>query len=103
MLIYTSESKLCTSYRQTFRPIYPNETYKSIAKRHSKYFFLSRYLYESIDIHGLVLDTKEKVYHGIDKTMLFSHFLSHFNAPTSTTKELSVAMNFAKDSGIILE
>eukprot|EP01084_Bolivina_argentea_P137687 242493_1 len=45
---------------------------------------------------------QQAVYHGLDKPFLFKEFLSHFNAPTSTTPDLLCAVNFSKEKGIIL-
>eukprot|EP01084_Bolivina_argentea_P314640 544980_1 len=42
------------------------------------------------------------VYHGLDKELLFDNFVTHFNAPMSTTIDLQSATNFAGGNGIIL-
>eukprot|EP01084_Bolivina_argentea_P271843 462645_1 len=99
---YSDFSNLCTEYRSTFRRIRKDETDDEIRKRHSKFYFLSRFIFEAIHFFGTVLPVDAQVYHGLDKPFLFKNFCCHFNAPTSTTTEKYEAMNFAQDAGIIL-
>eukprot|EP01084_Bolivina_argentea_P185632 320105_1 len=99
---YTDFSHLCTDYRSTFRKMGKDVNDDSIRERHSKYYFLSRFLYEAIEFFGHIMSDQQTVYHGLDKPFLFKEFLTHFNAPTSTTPDLLCAVNFSKESGIIL-
>eukprot|EP01084_Bolivina_argentea_P307396 531323_1 len=100
---YTKHTKLCTKYRTCFRAIYENERNDEIIFRHSKFYFFSRFLFEAIEFYGSVLEKDMTVYHGLNQPFLFSHFSTHFNAPTSTTYDEYIAQNFAKGPGIVLE
>eukprot|EP01084_Bolivina_argentea_P016840 31450_1 len=103
IIIYTDFSKLCTEFRSTFRKIHKDETDEQIRQRHSKYYFLSRFLFEAIDCHGSIMDNGKTVFHGLNKPFLFKQFQTHFNAPTSTTEDKFIARNFSQEAGIILE
>eukprot|EP01084_Bolivina_argentea_P010040 18725_1 len=100
---YTDKSKLCTDYRSSFRRITRHESDESIRKRFSKFYFLSRFLYECIEFWGSIMGTDTRVYHGLNNLFLFSRFATNFNAPTSTTQEWSVANSFSEEKGIIME
>eukprot|EP01083_Nonionella_stella_P002039 5862_1 len=100
---YTDFSRLCTDYRSTFRRVESKDKNDDdVRARHSHYYFFSRFLYESIEFFGYIMQNKQTVYHGLDKPFLFKDFLTHFNCPTSTTPDDQCARNFAKDNGIIL-
>eukprot|EP01084_Bolivina_argentea_P044722 82285_1 len=101
--LYTDISKLCTDYRSTFRRVDGDKNEESTRIRHCKYYFFSRFIYEAIEFFGSVMNDKDTVYHGLNQPFLFDEFLTHFNAPTSTTVDKISAQNFASDGGIILE
>eukprot|EP01084_Bolivina_argentea_P055824 102273_1 len=99
---YTDISQLCTDYRSTFRRTDADKTEESVRIRHCKYYFFSRFLFTAIEFYGDIMKDNDLVYHGLDQPFLFSDFLTHFNAPTSTTPSKVSASNFAKDGGIIM-
>eukprot|EP01084_Bolivina_argentea_P272769 464495_1 len=99
---YTDFSHLCTDYRSSFRYTQDDKNEEDIRIRHSKYYFLSRLIYISIEFFGNIMKNKQIVYHGLNQPFLFKEFSTHFNAPTSTTPSKLSAQNFAQDNGIIL-
>eukprot|EP01083_Nonionella_stella_P067812 179610_1 len=99
---YTDCSNLCREYRETYRRIEGDKNQDDIRIRHGKYYFLSRFLFESIEFFGDVMRANDVVYHGLDQQLLFSNFSTHFNAPMSTTPDSFAVQNFTKGRGIIL-
>eukprot|EP01084_Bolivina_argentea_P030993 57398_1 len=102
IIIYTGFTDLCTDYRSTFRRTEKDVNDDSVRQRHCHFYFLSRFLYEAVEYFGDVMKQNKVVYHGLNKKFLFKQFLTHFNAPMSTTVSFSVATNFQSGSGVIL-
>ena len=104
LLFYTNFTELSYNFSSSFRAISFNESVKEIGDRNSKWANMSKYLRELIECYGeQIKNAKDPIFfHGISK-MLFNNFVTNFYSPTSTTKQLEVAMLFCKDNGIILE
>ena len=51
---------------------------------------------------GENIEPSTKLFHGLNKKMLFPKFTAYFNQPISTTPSMKVAQEFADQSGIIL-
>eukprot|EP01084_Bolivina_argentea_P039243 72537_1 len=100
---YTDQSVLCYEYRSCYRRMENDKNDNDIRRRHRRYYFLSRYLWESCEFFGNPIRNEDVVYHGLDKQLLFSNFSRHFNAPMSTTPEKQSSANFAGAGGIILK
>eukprot|EP01084_Bolivina_argentea_P262137 443229_1 len=99
---YTDFSKLCTSYRASYRRLENDKNNDDVRKRHKIFYYLSRMLFETIEFFGETMTNKDLVFHGLDKELLFDNFITHFNAPMSTTIVKESAINFAGRDGIIL-
>ena len=57
------------------------------------FYHVGRALYEAADHFGKSMNLNHKpVYHGLDRKMNFCSFTEYFNAPMSTTEDLSVGM-----------
>lgn len=116
IILYTDFSKLSTNFSSTFRRMFPSETLESVKKRNQKYYFLSKFLRESIQCFGIngngeydpVSDSminKEQrtLFCGMSCLMLMPCFNLRFSSPNSTSTVLNVAMNFTGDNqGIII-
>ena len=114
LLFYTDFSKLCFEFRKSFRSLNNNETINDIQKRHAKYYYLSRYLFEAIQFYGNKMNYKlnnnilnkykkdnnlKLVYTGLNKLLLFNQFTSYLNQPISTTTDIDIAKKFATNNG----
>eukprot|EP01083_Nonionella_stella_P198147 727766_1 len=61
-----------------------------------------RLLTECVQCYGTELDSQTKYYRGIDCVLLFEQFVSRFNLPTTTSRNLLQASRFAQgDRGFI--
>ena len=76
-----------------------NETENDITTRHRELYWLGRFLFESIEFFGTEMSFNMKVYHGLNKEMMFERFTAHFNQPISTTN--FNLQNFAGDRNCI--
>eukprot|EP01084_Bolivina_argentea_P315211 546045_1 len=93
---YTDFSALCKEYRASYHD-------KEGKNSHQKFYFLSRFLFITINFHGRVMKHTDTVFHGLNKELLFKKFSAYFNSPMSTTPDEQVAINFAEGRGIILQ
>ncbi len=100
---YTDFTDLCREYRSSYRRIATDKNNDDIRYRHSKFYFFSRFLFESVEFFGDIMERTDVVYHGLDQELVFANFLTHFNAPMSTTWDRQSASNFAGEEGIILD
>eukprot|EP01084_Bolivina_argentea_P185180 319353_1 len=53
IILYCDFSLLCTSFSSTFRKLFPSETLNSAKKRNQKYWYLSKYLRETVQYFGM--------------------------------------------------
>eukprot|EP01084_Bolivina_argentea_P258121 435025_1 len=103
LVVYTDMSNFCTIFRQTYRMINNETTWQQVTKRHVQLYYYSKSLFESVEFFGEQMDSKMKVYHGLDKLMLFEKFTGYFNQPISTSISFDTAQEFAsKESGGII-
>eukprot|EP01084_Bolivina_argentea_P032009 59221_1 len=102
LTFYTHDSKLCTAFRETYRKMNKNETMQKQIKRHSKFAYMGRLLYESFVFYGSTNSAVELLYHGINLPLSFNTLYCTFDAPTSTTTASSVATTFGS-SGIVVK
>ena len=116
---YTDFSKLSSSFTRTFRRIEAGEALESVKQRNSSFYWMSKFIIETVNCFGTngestwnsrtrkleFLNGCESgpFFTGINAVITVPSFRIRLAGPTSTTKELSVAHNFAKDKGIILE
>ena len=85
--------RFCREFRLTFRKLSESETEIDIIDRHSVFYHFGRALSEIADHFGEKMARNDRVYHGLSTVMFFRSFTEYFNAPTSTTTEMSVGMN----------
>eukprot|EP01084_Bolivina_argentea_P135574 238875_1 len=103
LIIYTDLGAFCKSFRETYRKKSDNETRKQMMRRHLELYNYSRSLFESVQFFGQPMDSKMKVYHGLNVILYFSKFTETFKQPISTTTTFKVAQQFSNGIGIILE
>ena len=75
-------------------------------KRNQKYYFLSKYLRETVEIYGddgFDDDIEGPLFCGMNIVLIMPQMNIRLNGPTSTTKQLDVAINFSKKKGIIIK
>eukprot|EP01084_Bolivina_argentea_P064147 117027_1 len=102
LVIYTDCSSFCTFYRGTYRRLKENESETSVTRRHVKIYYYSRFLFAAIESFGTQMSENDKVYHGLNKLMVFDRFTAYFNQPVSTTMDRITALKFAGTNGIIV-
>lgn len=102
MIVYTSESTLCTAFRKTYRKRNQKETEENVRERHRQFYYFGRTLCEAIEFYGKEMRNSMEVYHGLDKEMAFESYTAYFNQPISTTPNINIAYQFSKGTGIVL-
>eukprot|EP01084_Bolivina_argentea_P016588 31028_1 len=90
LIIYTQCTLLCTTFRETYRPIKDEGLVKQKA-RHSVFGHLGKHLYESFAFYASFDGKIEILYHGMGQLLLFKTLYCTFSAPTSTTTASSIA------------
>eukprot|EP01084_Bolivina_argentea_P261840 442645_1 len=101
LILYCDYSKLSTSFSKTFRKNDIYESISSVKRRNQKYWWMSRLLRETVEIFGIRV--KGTFYCGMSCNMEMPAFSIQLCGPTSTTKQIEISMNFAKNTGIIIE
>eukprot|EP01084_Bolivina_argentea_P157930 275176_1 len=107
--IYCNFDIISYEFSGTFRKVNNSETDKSLKERHSNFYYLSKYIHEAVNVYSKAAicngpeTTVPKVYHGVDKKMIFRSMDCIMNQPFSTTSKFSVAVNFSSTQGMILK
>eukprot|EP01084_Bolivina_argentea_P077406 140399_1 len=117
IILYTDFSALCTDFTSTFRKNNIFETEISIKKRNAKYLWFSRRLRESVEYfggnwwsigeYGQTKEWKstgeEPFYCGMSFCLVMPQYDIRLFGPVSTSRQLEVAINFAKRDGMIIQ
>ena len=99
LCLYTDVTALCTSFSMTFRAICKYESLSSIKNRNRNYYWMSRYLRETVQLfgshghQGLV----GPFFSGLSFKLVFPEFQLRLCSPTSTSYHIEVALNFTND------
>jgi len=130
LILYCDYTKLSTDFSSSFRNLFPFETLKSVKARNSCYYWMSRYLRELVEIFGQhsIGDTFEKYpmdyenewrrgkddydkpldaligpfFTGMNCKLSIDSFAMRLNSPTSTTKQIEVALKFSGSIGTVI-
>eukprot|EP01084_Bolivina_argentea_P091329 164421_1 len=102
IVCYSDNTELCTSFRETYRSISNNESFKQKKNRHSQFANMGRLIYEAFIFYATTKSEVTILYHGMSVPLLFTTLYCTFNAPTSTTTASSVASTFA-ENGIVIK
>eukprot|EP01084_Bolivina_argentea_P101471 181914_1 len=112
VILYCDFTNLCTAFSSSFRPTKFNEPLSSIKNRNSKYYWLSRRLREAVQYYGQsgkksnYDDTNSEIgpfYTGMNLILNMPSFAIRLCQPTSTSKQITVAVNFAKRNGMVIQ
>eukprot|EP01084_Bolivina_argentea_P095071 170917_1 len=107
LLIYCNCTKYQYKWSETFRKIPNDETDESLKRRHSYFYFSSKYLTTLVEEFGSkLIDSNNKntpFYHGVSAIVFFDRTITQFYGPLSTSKSFNVASHFSNGVGIILQ
>eukprot|EP01084_Bolivina_argentea_P012957 24286_1 len=121
LLLYANFTELQAEYSETYRSNDEEEKIDNIEdrrkiwfKRHSYYYYWSKYLRECVECYGTDLDEDKMnryknrrgdihFYHGINCVLYFKKTVARFCNPLSVTPEIAVAQNFSSATGLILQ
>eukprot|EP01084_Bolivina_argentea_P009993 18647_1 len=115
LILYTDFDELSYQFSATYRHKNAKENLQQLIIRHANYYWMARYLRETIEGYGSLfkhtvkgygkLDYESQIktfYHGISQNMTFTSLIAPFHHPLSTTKQLTVAQIFATNNGMII-
>eukprot|EP01084_Bolivina_argentea_P260799 440550_1 len=116
LVFYTDYSELSSHFSATFRKKTAFETIESMKKRNSKYYYLSKYLRECVECYGqsaegeysedsggYIKQLSGPFYSGISVLLSIPAFNIRLCSPTSTSKQITVAIKFSRNKGIIIQ
>eukprot|EP01084_Bolivina_argentea_P260797 440542_1 len=114
IMLYCDYTTLCTSFSATFRAIKRKESLQSIKKRNREYWWMSKYLQETVQYFGetgtLMLDFQQSdfvpsppIFSGLSCVMVVPSFMIPLKSPTSTSKQISIAMKFGTTKGMVIQ
>eukprot|EP01084_Bolivina_argentea_P025579 47571_1 len=106
LIMYCDFTKFCTKFSESFRCVRSNEPLSCVKKRNSEFWWNSKILRETVQIYGVNRwdhSQKGPFYCGISVVMNIPQFSIRLSAPTSTSKQIQVAINFATKTGMILQ
>eukprot|EP01083_Nonionella_stella_P020560 57005_1 len=105
MMVYCNCDVLQRKLSGTYRRQSKDESNESMKKRHSNFYFLGRFLRESVECFGLKQPSNANLHlwHGIDKHFAFSSMFAFIKGPLSTTTDYAVAVNFCQNKGTLLQ
>eukprot|EP01083_Nonionella_stella_P234881 826463_1 len=116
LILYCDCTQLQKHFSATFRKKDWFESIKSLMKRHSEFAIWARLLRESIEVFGMDghcqhvdengnthFPAQGPFYCGMSHVMVMPQFNISLFCPTSTTKQESVAWEFAGDDGIVIQ
>ena len=103
---YCQFDKLQYKFKKTFRKINNNETLKDVIKRHRNFHHFAKYLKQAVQVFGIQYTNGmyyQKMYHGINREMIFDSTTALIYGPLSTSWAYTVAVQFSNDTGLIVE
>eukprot|EP01084_Bolivina_argentea_P069791 126925_1 len=104
IIIYCGYDVLQFKFSGSMRKLNKTETIGDVKKRHGNFYYLARYLRETVEIFGRRRVIGCQVfYHGITTQMLFNSTFATIKGPFSTTPSLAVACQFSHYKGLIME
>eukprot|EP01083_Nonionella_stella_P286766 976036_1 len=102
IVIYTDLSKFCTAFRRTYRRLDHETSDEEVIERHEQIYHFARALYEAVEFFGIPMQSKDIVYHGLNRVLFFQKFTAYFSQPMSTTTSSTIAYQFAEGQGVVL-
>ena len=82
-----------------------DDNFDKIKKRHSNFHHFAKNIKEAVEVFGTqYMDGNiKRMYHGIDKEMIFDGMKPYIHTVLSTTYSQSVAIQFTNNTGLLLE
>ena len=105
LIFYTDFTKLSTAFSCSFRALNAFESLQRIKQRNSAFYWMSRCLRELVELFSgcsWAEDLTGPFYTGMAVKLFISQFAMRLNSPTSTSKQLEVAVKFGGSNGTIL-
>eukprot|EP01083_Nonionella_stella_P301329 1033135_1 len=106
VIFYTDFSKLSTAFSSTFRKQKFTETLHETKRRNAEFAIWSRLLRETVDLFGTQISeisTSNSFYCGMSVRMAMPQFSMRLCGPTSTSRQMAVAIRFGGSHGIIMQ
>ena len=116
IILYCDFTSLSSHFTSTFRKRNAFEPLQSTKKRHAKYYWFSKTLKGSVQCYGTSYDPFDPMhgneslgilygpfYCGMSTVMNMPQFNIHLLSPTSTSCQISVAIKFSGDHGLLIE
>lgn len=109
LILYTDFTELSADFTSTFRKKHPFEQLNDIKKRNREYWWLSKLLRETVEFFGDCRDDwsngdiKGPFYTGMSVVLNMPHFMIRLCSPTSTSKQIEVAIKFGGEQGMVIE
>ena len=109
IILYCDTNTFQNKASLSFRKKSVFETIYSLKKRHTKFYWFSKNIIQAISVYGIDGDDGMDEYEvgpfycGLSCVLSVGAFAILLKAPTSTTKDIEIAINFATRDGIIME
>eukprot|EP01084_Bolivina_argentea_P095520 171717_1 len=108
LFLYTDCTKLCTHFSATFRAINTFETLSSMRARNAKYWWMSKSLREMVELYGESQfpfrgGLEGPYFCGVSIVMPLPEFEVRLCGPSSTSYQMTVALNFAGEKGMVVQ
>ena len=109
LIMYTDYTDLSSNFSSTFRKKSPFETLQGIKKRNADYYWFSKTLRETVEIFGQCSTgfgngvLTGSFFCGMSFVMNIPEFNIFLCSPTSTSKQIEVAIKFSGDQGIVIQ
>ena len=104
IILYCDTDDLQNAFSKSFRKKTVFEPLSSLKNRHQKYFHFAKHIGEAVGIWGIYgVGEVGPFYFGLSKVLHIGEFALYLKGPTSTSKDLEVAINFAARDGCVME
>eukprot|EP01083_Nonionella_stella_P091421 255602_1 len=108
LFLYTDCTDLCTHFSATFRANKQYEALSAIKGRNSHYWWMTKSLREMVELYGDKHTYASgclsgPFYCGLSAVMAFPAFEVRLCGPTSTSYQISTAINFAGPKGVVVQ
>ena len=112
IVLYCDTNEFQSNFSSTFRKKYQFESIEELKKRHQKYFHFAKGITQVVHLYGVDGDEgmsfdkkkdeeyeKGSFYCGLNCELNIGEFAIYLKSPTSTSKNIEVAINFATKTG----
>eukprot|EP01083_Nonionella_stella_P101748 288722_1 len=110
LILYTDFSQLSADFSRSFRKTSAFEPLSLVKRRNRKYWWLSKLLREAVECFGRCKDQRDTnaglagpFYCGTSRVMVIPQFNIRLYSPTSTSKQIEIALKFSGAKGMVLQ